>query len=135
MVKEMQTHGDGIGILDGIKNVVLCFSVTAVILFAVSCVAVGVNMPFDAVDLAVCVITYLCVVLCGFRSARRRGSNGLLTGALSGLLYALVLYIVSCVVSSKVFFGTSTALTFLICVLCGAIGGVVGINTNTKRRR
>ncbi len=119
----------------GAKNLLICLLLTVVILFLMSVVAVFASLQAAAVSLMVSVITYLCVGICGFRCARRSGSNGLLMGAVSGLSYAVVLYLVGAIVFGELSFNTSILLTMLICVLCGGVGGVIGVNTKSKKRR
>ncbi len=125
----------GFDLIYGLKNLVICFLLTVVILFLSAVVAVYANLQAAAVSLMVSVITYLCVGVCGFRVARRSGSNGLLSGAMAGFFYTLVLYLIGCIVFAEISFSTSVLLTAVICVLCGAVGGVIGVNVKMKKRR
>lgn len=135
MAKDIQTSGGMSEIIFGAKNIIICFLLTVVVLFIASWISVMVNLPEAAVALVVSVITYFCVGICGFRSARYSGSNGLLAGALAGLVYVIILYFIGCIAFTKFTFSMSAALTAVICIICGAIGGIVGVNTKTKRRR
>lgn len=133
MLKEIKVENSWF--LSGAKNILLCFALTIAVLFVISVISVFANLQAAAVSLMVSVVTYLCVGVCGFRAARKTGSNGLLAGALSGFLYAVVLYLIGAVAFSNFSVNTSTLLTVLICVLCGGVGGVVGVNMKMKKRR
>lgn len=135
MAKDIQTGGGMLDLIFGAKNILMCFLLTILVLFVASWISVMVNLPEAAVALVVSVITYLCVGICGFRSARHTGSNGLLAGALAGLVYVIILYVIGCIAFAEISFSTSAALTAVICVVCGAIGGIVGVNTKSKKRR
>ena len=135
MANNIQTDGGMFDIIFGAKNIVICFLLTIVVLFVASWISVMVNLPEAAVALVVSIITYLCVGICGFRSARHSGSNGLLAGALAGLVYVIILYIIGCIAFAEISFSMSAVLTAVICIVCGAIGGIVGVNTKSKKRR
>ena len=119
----------------GAKNLLICLALTVLVLFLMSIIAVFANLQAAAVSLMVSIITYLCVGVCGFRGARKSGSNGLLMGAISGLSYGVVLYLIGAIAFGELSFNTSILLTLLICVLCGAVGGVMGVNMKSKKRR
>lgn len=135
MAKDIQTGGGMLDLIFGAKNILMCFLLTILVLFVASWISVMVNLPEAAVALVVSVITYLCVGICGFRFARHTGSNGLLAGALAGLVYVIILYVIGCIAFAEISFSTSAALTAVICIVCGAIGGIVGVNTKSKKRR
>lgn len=117
------------------KNTAVGFILTIILLFAASWIAALCAMPYEATKLITEIITYLCVSFCGFRAARHNGSNGMLSGAFAGFVYILLLFTVGCCAFWRIHMGTSELLTWLICILCGAVGGVVGINTASRAHR
>ncbi len=116
-------------------NVLLCYALTVALIFAASAAAVVFALPEAAVSLIVSMITYICIGICGFRAARHNGANGLVTGALSGFIYVLLLYLAGSLAFGELSFTLSTGLNALVCVLCGAVGGVAGINLRRRKRR
>ncbi len=116
-------------------NVALCYALTIALIFLASAVAVFCTLPEAAVSLIVSLITYVCIGICGFRAARHSGANGLLSGTVAGLIYVAVLYLVSSIAFGGLNLTLSAGLTALVCILCGAIGGIIGINTRHKKRR
>lgn len=135
MTKDTTSSGHGFNFICTIKNVGISIAITVLLIFIASCVAVFVSMPIAAVNLVISIITYFCVGLGAFITAKQSGANGLLTGIVTGLLYFIVLFISGCLIFSKVNFSTSLILSFVICVLSGAIGGIFGVNSKSKRRK
>ncbi|MBQ2966997.1 MAG: TIGR04086 family membrane protein [Clostridia bacterium] len=71
----------------------------------------------------------------GICSGLMRKNNGYMFGAVTGLLYALLLLAIS--ILSKMYDSSllSTFLSVFLCVLSGAIGGILGINIKRKKKR
>lgn len=117
------------------KNTAFGFALTIAALFIASWIAVITTLSDAMVSLIVGFITNLCIAFCGFRAARHSGVHGLLSGAISGLVYVILLYFAGSIAFGELGFSYSAALSVIICVLSGAIGGIIGINTRHKRRR
>ena len=135
MLKDVKSDGRGFNVVFGIKNLAICLVLTVAMLFFASIAAVFASWQGAVVSLVVSIITYLCVGVCGFRFAKNTGSHGLFAGAIAGLSYTLMLYILRCIAFADFSFNTSAMLTALICVMCGAVGGVIGVNAKVKRKR
>lgn len=78
-------------------------------------------------------------LVAGFIPAKRAGTKGLLTGAVSGFLYILIIWIVASLASDGFFMGSHILTMAGLSVIAGAIGGIFGVNTrssvsNKKRR-
>ncbi len=115
------------------KNIALSFALTVVLLLAAAWISTLMTLPREITSLTVSVITYLCIGICGFREAKRLGTCGLLSGAVCGLVYVIILFVVGCIAKGEISFGTAAALTAGICVLCGAVGGIIGVNSGRRR--
>ncbi len=117
------------------KNTALGFALTIVLLFITSWIATIAAFSEETVSVIVGAITNICIAICGFRAARHSGVHGLLSGAVAGLIYVVLLYLAGSLAFGELGFSSSAALSVVISVLCGAIGGIIGINTHHKRRR
>lgn len=71
----------------------------------------------------------------GFLCSKRIGSKGLIFGTLFGALLFLVIYIVgvACFDAETVWQNAATRL--IVMLVCGAFGGVLGVNRKQSRRR
>lgn len=135
MTKDISGGGGLFDVLFTARNTFIGFVLTIALLFIASWIAAAAALPEAITSLLVAAITYLCIGVCGFRAARHSGSNGLLSGAIAGFIYVVLLYFVGSLVYGELGFTYASALTAIICVMCGAIGGIVGINARPKRRR
>ncbi len=67
-------------------------------------------------------------LLAAFLCARGSKSKGFITGAAVGLFYALVLFSLNGAVSRQILPMMQAIKNLSLCVLSGAIGGILGIN-------
>ena len=61
--------------------------------------------------------------------------GGLIAGAVSGLVYTFILWLIGGLASQTVSFGACAVTALVIGIVCGAAGGILGINTKGSRRR
>ncbi len=109
-----------------ITSVIITFA--AILLLSLIITYTPLNEAYA--DTAVAVITYIAIIAGGFSAAKGTAGRGWLTGMISALLYILLMWIVSGATKGNMQFDTSTALNILISLLCGAFGGIVGINVS-----
>ncbi len=118
-----------------LKNVSVSFLVTIVLLFLGAIAATYFAMPDWVIHIMVTVITALCIMWGGYRFSSHHGRQGLICGSISGILYIMVLYIAGALIFKEFSFGMSVVISALMWVLCGAVGGLMGVNLKPKRRR
>ncbi len=117
-----------------LKGVVISYFLSVVLLFIFSIIAVYSSLSDNMVNIGVNVITALSLIICGFIAAKGVRCGGLLNGAFSGVMYAVILYFIGCAVNLHFEFTLSALTVFIMSIICGAFGGVLGINTSKKRR-
>ncbi len=79
----------------------------------------------------------LGAAISGFVPAKKTGRNGVVTGAVCGILYILIIWICASVTSDGLFLDPHIFIMAGISVLMGAIGGILGVNLkrdNKKKR-
>lgn len=111
-------------------NIVFAFIITLIALFAAAEVFSFFSVPREITALTVKIITYICIGICAFKGARRKGNNGLVIGSFFGLLYVTILYFISSAVNGGFTVSTPLLTGILICVSCGALGGILGVNSS-----
>ncbi len=116
-------------------NTVLAFLMTGILLLIAAAAATYFALPRSVTDVMVMVLTGFCVALAGFRAASHAGKQGLLQGVLAGVIYMAFLYLAGSLVFGDFSFRSTTLLSLLIGIGCGAIGGVFGVNAGTKKKR
>jgi putative membrane protein (TIGR04086 family) len=60
--------------------------------------------------------------------ARRIKEKGLLHGAIFGIIYCLLIYIIAVIESSSFFVSNTLGIYMAICAVAGIIGGIIGVN-------
>ena len=133
MIKELP-NGSFFDVRYSLKNVCVSFLMTAILLFFSAIAVTYLSASETVIDALVFVITAVCVLWGGFRASRHLGRQGLLSGAVSGLLYMAMLYLIGSLIFGEISFSPQIGLSILIGAGCGAIGGIVGVNTRRRRR-
>lgn len=70
----------------------------------------------------------------GFLAAKKTGARGLISGALTGLVFFAALFLIGAVMR-VVGNGGLAFLKLLLSVVCGSLGGVFGVNSGKRARR
>lgn len=135
MSGEKTSYNERFDLIFAAKNIFLGFALTIALLFIAALISATVALPRAVTCLIVSVITYICIGVCGFRGAKKSGNRGILNGALYGLCYTVVLFLTGCLVKGGISFDSSSAVAAAICVASGAAGGILGVNTASKKRR
>lgn len=105
------------------------------LLLVVLCVTVVVKMqtvPYGAIAPMVIVTAAIGAFIGGYLGGRVSRQNGLLLGAISGLL--LFLCMLAAGTLSGGVLGTTTLLRLLLPVTAGALGGIAAVNKRHRRK-
>lgn len=132
---EVSDTGIASGIIFMLKTVLFSYLVSVVLLFLASILATFQAFSDQLIAIIANSVTALGVFLCGFISGRHFASRGLIFGAICGIIYALLLLIIGNIASGTMSFGRDALTALAIGILCGAVGGIVGINTRKQRRK
>lgn len=135
MPGEKTSYNEPFDLIFAAKNIFFGFALTIVLLFIAAWISATVALPRAVTCLIVNVITYICIGFCGFRGAKKSGNRGILNGALYGLCYTAVLFLISCLARGGISFDSSSVVAAAICIGCGAAGGILGVNATSKKRR
>ncbi|MBR2499593.1 MAG: TIGR04086 family membrane protein [Clostridia bacterium] len=124
------------GGLGGLLKGLLVSSVLTLILLSISALIITYTPISEDTTMAFSIICVIISALIGGMTASKNArKRGFLRGGAVGGLYIFVLYIIASLVSEKFSLSAHTALLFLIGIVSGAFGGIVGINTGYKRKR
>ena len=110
----------GVGLCVGVITATLALLGAAVILWQA-------DIPRSAVTPMAVTAVALGALVAGLTAARCAGQRGLLMGAVCGTLMALILLVAGLARSGGIHVGY-TALKWVVTTLCGAIGGLIGVN-------
>ena len=121
---------DNIKIISNLVTIVFICIITVSVLFCISAFAVSkIDFSYETLPAVIAAILAVSSAFDGFLISKLLKENGLFWGVFVGLIIFAVLIIISLYYST--FNVTTNLLTrFAILVTAGAIGGVVGVNTN-----
>ena len=110
----------GKGILAGYILIIPVFAILAYIISLV-------KFPDKYVTGAVVVTNILSVIVAGSISSSSVRTKGWLNGATTGMVYYVILYLISSMVMHDYHFGLTALTTMITCILGGSLGGMLSI--------
>jgi len=93
------------------------------------------NISDSSIPNIILVISILGILIGSATCTHYAHSHGLLWGALVGFSYSLILYLLSSLLLVGFSSGMSTIYLILSSALFGSIGGIVGINLQSNKKR
>lgn len=123
-IKDLKTNNIKIFI----KNLVLEFLLTIVFLMILSVLLSSTNLNENVINPSIVFISAFSILIGAFFSSRKIGKKGILVGLLQGFVYILTLYLFSSISNGDFSLGISSLIMILICIICGIIGGILGVN-------
>jgi putative membrane protein (TIGR04086 family) len=119
----------GLSLMSLLKGLLASYIVTipAFLLFAL--ILANLDFPQRLITPMVVVITVISVLTAGSVSTRGVRSRGWLNGGIVGLVYMIILYLLSSIIFKNFTIDRNVVTMTVIGVLAGAIGGIMSINT------
>ena len=115
-----------------LKSLMFSYGFTLIVFTVFALLLTYTSMPDSIMGTVVFITMVFSVMIAGFMTGKRANSRGWLNGAVGGLLYVLILYIVGAVFVTGLIFDSHVLWLLIIGFLSGAFGGIVGINIKKK---
>jgi len=119
------TGNAGITILKGVG---IAFALTLISVFIYSAVLTYTNIPESTIFPVIIMITALSILIGSSISTIKIKRNGIVNGGIIGLMYILLLYIISSIVNADFAISMSSLAIIGAAILGGMLGGIVGVN-------
>ena len=117
------------GFLKIIKGVGISFAFTLISLTIFSALLTYTSLSESLIQPVVISVTGISILAGSFFATRKVGKNGIIKGIGVGLIYIFLIYLISSIVNGGNFALTmGSVIMILIGILCGAIGGIIGVN-------
>lgn len=116
---------------DNLKDIfkaVLFALVVSIVCVLIYAIVVKFLMVSDTAILIGNTVIKLVSILLGTFLAFRRAENGVIKGAVVGVLYAVVSHFVFSALSGSKLFAGLDLLGFVFCMVVGAISGIIAVN-------
>ena len=112
-----------------LKGVGISFAFTLISLTIFSALLTYTSLSESLIQPVVISVTGISILVGSFFATKKVGKNGIIKGIAVGLIYIFLIYLISSVVNGGSFALTmSSVIMILIGILCGAIGGIIGVN-------
>lgn len=119
--------------IKGILFGIISASVTIIILLLISAFALtqAGNIPAKQLNIIMLCIDGVGIFFGSYLSLRVIKAKGLMWGCINGLIIFFVIFIAG-LMSSTDTIGINTLLKLIISVVCGGLGGIIGVNKRNK---
>ena len=115
--------GEGVGIAVALVILVL-FS----FMFSMGQLSLSLFEPFSVTAAG------LGALVAGFVAAKQRGASGLLTGAIAGAIFWLLLVILGMLLHTGKYDIIGLLIKLVICVVAASLGGILAINARPRKK-
>ncbi len=115
-------------IVNIIKGVLLAFSFTVISLIIFAALLTYTNLSEATIKPVIITLTGISILLGSSIGSRKIKKNGLINGTIIGVLYILIIYIISGILNSNF----SINLTSLAMIIVGLVCGILGRNNRSK---
>lgn len=115
-----------------IKGSLVAIAITIIGLLIFSLILTYTNVKESAQMPTVITIMAISIIVGSIISTRKVSKKGLLNGGLVGLIYILVIYLLSSIFVTNFSMNTHTLITIIVAIIAGTLGGVIGVNLISK---
>lgn len=127
-LKEMPQEGTKGNLIRVIKGSGIAIIITLVLLLIYSCLLTYTSINENTIPAVIIITTSISILIGSLLSSHHIKKNGLTNGALVGLIYILVIYLLSSIISGNFGFSFYSIIMIIASILMGAIGGIIGVN-------
>lgn len=113
-----------------LKGLIVSYIITIPAFFIFVLILSRIDSCADLISPVVLITTIISVLAAGTVSAKALKSKGWINGALVGLCYMVVLYFLGSIIYMNFSITRYVMTMFLIGILSGAVGGILGVNSN-----
>lgn len=112
-----------------IKGVGISITLTLICLTIFSILLTYTNLSESIIQPVVITVTGISILTGSFLTNRKMKKNGIIKGIAVGLIYIMLIYLTSSILNNANFsLNMSSIVMFIIGILCGAVGGIIGVN-------
>lgn len=115
-----------------IKGSLLSIIVSVIFLIVFAMLLTYTSLSENTITPVVLAIVGLSILLGSYLSTKKINKKGILNGAMVGVIYMLILYIISSVIFMDFSINASSIIMIVCGIIAGIIGGIIGVNTNKK---
>ncbi len=111
-----------------LKGVLISFILTLALVFAFAVILTYTDIQEGAIYPAILLITAISILIGSSISTIRIKKNGILNGGIIGLIYMLLIYLISSIAGTGFALSLNSILIVFAGIAGGMMGGIVGVN-------
>ncbi len=138
-VKTVDSGGFSSAAMGFLKGALIAALLTLIVFLAAAFILSYTPLPEGAIPYIAYIVQIIGAAISGFIPANRAGTRGILTGAVSGILYILLIWLIASLSSGSFLFDKHILTMLLMSLFSGAVGGILGVNLkssdNNKKKR
>lgn len=131
-IKAVESDGISSFITGFLKGAVIAVGVTVAVFAVFAFVLSFTPLSEDAIRYIAYITEALGAFLSGIVPAKKIRRKGILTGGLCGVLYMVIIWTVSSLISDGFYFNLHVLIMLLTSLASGALGGIVGVNLKSS---
>lgn len=112
-----------------LKGTVVSIIITLVLLFVFATVLTYTKVAEATIPAVIIVITGISLLIGSTLATRKMRKNGLLNGAIIGVIYLSIIYIISSIIGGNFGMNLKSVIMIIAGIIFGILGGIVGVNT------
>lgn len=108
------------------SGVSIVLTIVGLIIF--SCLIAYTDVKESTIPTVVIIITAISILIGSTVAMSNLRKNGIINGAMIGLIYIMVIYSLSSLIEKDFALNTHSIIIIIASIIAGALGGVIGVN-------
>lgn len=113
-----------------LKGSLISVGITLIFLFIFALILTYTNVQENTINPVIIIITFISILIGSSISTLKMRKNGLINGGFIGLIYILLIYLISSLTGSGFSLGMYTLIMIISAIFSGMLGGIIGVNFN-----
>ena len=115
-------------ILKIIKGSIFSIVLSLLLLLITAIVLTYTNVSENIIPTAIIIISALSILIGSIISSMNIKKNGIINGALVGMIYMVIIYLISSITITGFGINLKTILMIIASIFAGIVGGIIGVN-------
>ena len=111
-----------------LKGSIISIITTLILLIIFSAMLTYTNINENTIPTVIIICTALSILIGSQIATSKIKKNGILNGALVGIIYIAFLYIISSCITKNFSLNNYSIIMILVSILIGGVGGIIGVN-------
>jgi len=111
-----------------LKGSAISIAVSLVLLIIFAALLTYTNINENTMPTVIIIVTALSILIGSEITTSKIKKNGILNGALVGIIYILLIYLISSIITGNFSLNNYAIIMIVTSVLIGGLGGIIGVN-------